>query len=88
MQSGLLEERQGNVCGNAPAVLLAASEQGYKIFHRQLCLLQYVRKGRSLDRAMRWDGYLEHLGRSVLLEADMTAALPDNHPAIALESMQ
>jgi hypothetical protein len=37
---------------------------------------------------MRWDGYLEHLGRSVLLEADMTAALPDNHPAIALESMQ
>jgi len=51
-------------------------------------LRQYVRKGRSLDAAMRWDHHLECLGRTAFLEADVTSALPDNHSGTTLEGVQ
>ena len=70
---------------HAPAHDIAWLEQLEQLLDGEVRLLEDVRKRRALDGAMRRHDEFERLLRGVLLQADMTAALPHDDPAPALQ---
>jgi hypothetical protein len=62
-------------------------QQTREILNRQARLIQDVREGRPFDGTVGWDHELQCLGRSALLQANVTASLPHNHSAASLKSM-
>ena len=58
------------------------SEKLQELIHIQTSLLQDVGKGGALDGAVGWNDELQGLFRRPLLEADVTASLADDNPAV------
>ncbi len=61
------------------------THQREKLIDRELRLFEDVRERGALDRPVRRDGDLECFLLGMLLHADVTAVLPHDDPAVALE---
>ena len=59
-------------------------QQIEKIIHFELRLFKNMSQCGTLDRAMRWDSYLEYGIGLVLLEPNMASFLSYNNPSISL----
>lgn len=65
---------------------LDPSQQSFEFLDGEIRLLKDMGERRSLDRSVRGYHEFQSMLRGVLLQANVAAALTNDHPAVALES--